>query len=81
MLKWKYQMKELYNKHLDIYDCLNRIDQKDFDRILSMEETANYEDSLKAFTKYLYYHYKRKVVILIDEYDTPIVSAYEHGYY
>ncbi|KDE62515.1 hypothetical protein FUSO5_09530, partial [Fusobacterium necrophorum BFTR-1] len=81
LLKWKYQMKELYNKHLDIYDCLNRIDQKDFDRILSMEETANYEDSLKAFTKYLYYHYKRKVVILIDEYDTPIVSAYEHGYY
>ena len=30
--------------------------------------------------RYLYEYYNKKVVVLIDEYDTPIVSGYNNGY-
>jgi len=40
------------------------------------------KNSLKNLTKYLYDYYgKKKVVVLIDEYDTPIIQSYQAGYY
>ncbi|EFS21431.1 hypothetical protein FSBG_00928 [Fusobacterium gonidiaformans 3-1-5R] len=42
---------------------------------------AELKFSLKFLTELLSFHYQTKVVLLIDEYDTPIISAYEHGYY
>ena len=37
--------------------------------------------TLKFLTKILYEKYNKKVVVLIDEYDSPLVSAYINGYY
>jgi len=37
--------------------------------------------ALRRLTEYLYRHYERKVFILIDEYDAPIISSYTNGYY
>ena len=37
--------------------------------------------SLKLLTKILYNKYNKKVVVLIDEYDAPLVSAYMNRYY
>ncbi|WP_337742520.1 AAA family ATPase [Fusobacterium gonidiaformans] len=37
--------------------------------------------SLKFLTELLSEYYQVKVMLLIDEYDTPIVSGYENGYY
>ncbi|KDE64280.1 9-O-acetyl-N-acetylneuraminate esterase [Fusobacterium necrophorum DJ-1] len=42
---------------------------------------AELKFSLKFLTELLSSHYQIKVVLLIDEYDTPIISAYENGYY
>ena len=45
---------------------------------------SNIEDltiALKFLTKILYEKYNKKVVILVDEYDSPLVSAYINGYY
>ena len=45
---------------------------------------SNIEDltiALKFLTKILYKKYNKKVVVLIDEYDSPLVSAYINGYY
>ena len=45
---------------------------------------SNIEDltiALKFLTKILYEKYNEKVVVLIDEYDSPLVSAYINGYY
>jgi Predicted AAA-ATPase/PD-(D/E)XK nuclease superfamily len=42
---------------------------------------ANIMDSLKNLTEYLYRYTQKKTIVLIDEYDTPIHSGYEHGYY
>ena len=41
----------------------------------------DYENSLFLLSKLLYQRYNREVVILIDEYDTPIHASYLHGYY
>jgi hypothetical protein len=49
-----------------------------------LEETANrkhIDQSLKYLTEYLYKHHQKKVIVLIDEYDTPINYAYRYGYY
>ncbi|MDO5813869.1 MAG: AAA family ATPase, partial [Bacillota bacterium] len=37
--------------------------------------------ALKTISRCLYSHYHQKVVILIDEYDVPLQSAYQHNYY
>ena len=37
--------------------------------------------ALKFLTKILYEKYNKKVVVLVDEYDSPLVSAYINGYY
>ncbi len=37
--------------------------------------------SLKILSHCLYKHYQQRVIILIDEYDVPLQSAYNNGYY
>ena len=37
--------------------------------------------SLKTISRCLYKHYHQKVIILIDEYDVPLQSAYQNNYY
>ena len=39
------------------------------------------KDSLRLISKALYTHYHQKVIILIDEYDVPLQSAYQNNYY
>ncbi len=55
-------------------DYCNRIIQ------LTAEQSAH-EDGLKYLSQYLNRHYQQKVVLLIDEYDTPIQAGYVNGYY
>ena len=38
-------------------------------------------DSLNALSDYLMRYYGKKVIILLDEYDTPLQEAYVHGYW
>jgi hypothetical protein len=40
-----------------------------------------YQKSLKVLSEVLERHYRQKVMILIDEYDTPIHTAYTYGFY
>ena len=47
-------------------------------------ERYNYRNqryALSFLTLLLYKYYNQKVIVLIDEYDSPIISAYEKGYY
>ena len=49
---------------------------------LSLEENRDaQENSLLNLSKYIYEKYGKKVIILIDEYDTPLISAHYNGYY
>ena len=79
--KIKELIKDLYTEFLFLRDSLNIIEQKDFDKIIFMEENGNFEGSLKYLTKFLKNYYQKEVIVLIDEYDAPLINAYEFGYY
>ncbi len=42
---------------------------------------TDYKNSLKFITEMLQKHYQKDVIVLIDEYDTPIISAHLNHYY
>ena len=70
----------LYNEFEFLREKLNKKDLSDFYKVWLDEKDADWENSLKNLLRYLYEYYNKKVVVLIDEYDTPIVSGYNNGY-
>ena len=39
------------------------------------------QDALKNLSYYLHHYWKKRVIILLDEYDTPMQEAYVYGYW
>lgn len=76
-------IKALYNKFdfLVESNLLNKSEQEDFLHIsVDMEDNeASY--SLKALSDFLSRYYGKKVIILLDEYDTPMQEAYTNGFW
>ena len=72
---------EEYMRH-DIANKLNHFDYEFYNRIVEEKATRNdLEISLARLSGMLYRTYKKKVVIIIDEYDTPIQQGHIHGFY
>ena len=74
----------IYRQHLKLLDSPYLVKQQKnrFEAMLGNNATeAHLEVSLLDLAEYLHTHYKKKVIILIDEYDTPIQSGYFNGYY
>ena len=73
---------ELFSEYNYLINELVETDSDKFKKIIN--ENANLSNlgrSLKFLTKILYEKYNKKVIVLIDEYDSPLVSAYINGYY
>ena len=80
--KLKDMIANLFREYFDIVDSLDVFDKEDFISICKKDfNKIVLENSLKFLAKALNKHYDKKVVILIDEYDTPLVSAYKYDYY
>jgi len=63
-------------------DELSAWEQDNFQDVLrNTLPFASLSSSLSFLMQLLEKHYGRKVVLLLDEYDVPIQSAWEHGYY
>ena len=78
----KNLINKLYNDFEFIRKNLNQSELMEFDKIWLKQKEADWKNSLKILTKYLYDYYgKKKVVVLVDEYDTPIIQSYQAGYY
>ncbi|MGL5085414.1 MAG: AAA family ATPase [Clostridium sp.] len=77
------RISSLYKEFYYIYEDLKfQDDKKYFDSIINREASKmDLEISLLRLSKLLDAHYNQKVIILIDEYDTPIHQGHFKNYY
>ena len=73
----------LYSKYeyLRKSDVLTSRDQEFFDRVTLDMSEADAAIAIHNLSDYLYRYYGKKVIILLDEYDTPMQEAYVHGFW
>lgn len=74
---------ELFNQFDFLADSekLNENEKEMFRLISAGVEGELYSDALKTLSNYLMQHYGKRVIILLDEYDTPMQEAYVDGYW
>ena len=78
----KSTIASLFLEYEDLYYELGEFDKPLFKKIALKEvDIENLKEALKVLVKILYKKYNKKVVVLIDEYDSPLVSTYINGYY
>ena len=70
-----------YAEHKILMDNLDKRELKKFESIWLEKDEGDWKNSLRNLVQYLYEYYGRKVVVLIDEYDQPIIDSYIKGYY
>jgi hypothetical protein len=75
-------MAKTYEKFLFLRENLHPSSQKVFDRILEKTaEVSELGESLLTLTKFLSEYFNKRVWIVLDEYDAPIHTAWQHDYY
>lgn len=82
--KTKLLIKRVYNENIYLLESkkINIVERKNFEKILFDEgNQSEYGDSLRLLTELMNKHHNEKVIVLIDEYDQPIISSYMNGYY
>ena len=77
----KSLISNIYNEFEYIREKLNESQLESFNKIWLKKDDGEYRNALKNLTSFLYEYYKKEVILLIDEYDSPLINAYEHGYY
>ncbi len=70
------------HKYLLETDILDYQERELYQKIINIETTdSDYTDVIFSLSSYLERYYKEKVMVIIDEYDTPIQAGYINGYY
>ncbi len=74
---------ELYTDHEFLLDseALGEGDKEFFRRITVEMDDVDAAMAIHYMSKFLYLHYGKKVIILLDEYDTPMQEAYVGGFW
>ena len=78
-----YLIEQLYNQNDFLLEgcLLNEKEKKYFRNVTADMENYVLSASLKTLSNYLYRYYGRKVIIILDEYNTPMQEAYVKGYW
>ena len=74
-------VKRLYSDYKFLTEKMDEIEIEEFNSVRRGLDSVEWEASLINLSKYLYEYYGEKVVVLIDEYDQPIIDSYVKGYY
>lgn len=68
-------------RYLMDYPDFTEDDRRKLSDMTDRIDDVTAQDSLKDLSYFLSEYYKKKVIILLDEYDTPMQEAYIHGYW
>lgn len=67
---------------------LSETERRQFAKLIQLDDKGEFamsdellENSLLMLSRFLWKHYGKKTIILIDEYDVPLDKAYQSGYY
>ena len=74
-------VKRVYSDYKFLTEKMDEIEIEEFNSVRRGLDSVEWEASLINLSKYLYEYYGKKVVVLIDEYDQPIIDSYVKGYY
>lgn len=78
LIVWEY----IRHGYLSDSSELNEQERAYFDRVAGWKATdGDIESSLINLTRLLFKHHGRRTVVLIDEYDAPVMAARDNGYY
>ena len=85
VLKIKRILAAVYQQYEELAESkkLSEIQREQFRQIsqsMDMDDVTA-QSALQELCRYLYLHYGKKVILLLDEYDTPMQEAYVHGYW
>ncbi len=78
-----YTITELYNRYDFLLEggTLNEKEKEFYQKVTYDMEPHTATEALRAMSGFLMRYYGKKVIILLDEYDTPMQEAYVHGYW
>lgn len=83
----KEQLRNEYNRYEHIFNNLSKFEEDDYKQVIdglmskSDGKLNNIIDALSFLMKILEKYYERKVMLFIDEYDTPFIEAHVDGFY
>ena len=79
----KQQISKVYaeNRYLLQGDTLSEKEREAYEKMDASVSDAEAIDALNNISMYLCRYYGKKVIILLDEYDTPMQEAYLNGYW
>ena len=73
---------ELFSEYKYLLEDLDEYDLPRFKKyLMGNADFSELKNALLFLTRILFHKYKKEVILLIDEYDSPLISAYEHHYY
>lgn len=74
-------MRDLYNEHLYLLDYLDAVDAEFFNSVRRRDiDASGLAFSLKELIKFIERYRGKKVVVLMDEYDHPLLNAFARGF-
>ncbi|MGL4902793.1 MAG: AAA family ATPase [Cetobacterium sp.] len=79
--KFSSVLSDLYNDYEDLRESLNLKEKMYFDKVWLGEPDTDLTRALKFLSDIVYKYSGIKPVLLIDEYDSPMIVAHEKGYY
>ena len=82
--KFRILIQDVINRYYVLMKSsyLNEIEKKELMKLLEKASSlGELEEALKKVSQCLMKHYGKKAIILIDEYDVPLQSAFIHDYY
>lgn len=83
VLKIKKIITDVYQQYIELagWEGLTEVQVRQFQSIDPYMDDVTAQCALKDLSGYLYRYYEKKVIILLDEFDTPMQEAYIHGYW